>query len=716
MYSKHLLAKPFATPFALSPLVAVLGLSVHVAAQATVSAPTTSSIEEITVTGHRQPYRGDVPLKSLPQSTQVLSEDLLNQHQITDLQSALDLSASISRQNDLGGIQDTFAIRGFAGDETMPGGYLVNGFSAGRGYSGRCDISNVERIEIMKGPGSALYGRGEPGGTINLVTKKPQFETEGYLQASAGNFGSRRLEGDYTGALSENIAFRINGAFKDADGYRNTNPRKYALTPSLLFSLSDATSLTYEMEAIKQQALFDRGIIVVDGVPEVPVTQFLGDPENGATEIEALGHQLVLQHTLDSGWHLSAALGYRDSTQKGLSADAELSDGRQLIYTDGTTLSRQRRSRDYAAEDLSGRFELSGTFDTGPFTHHLLVGADAYEFELDFNLGRWRVDWGSMDDSYAVNIFDPVYDGIRPDPAAQINQLQIQRTQGVYLQDQIDLSEQWKMLLGVRLDDFEQRIDDRLSGLRSTMSQTATSPRVGLVYEATSQLSLYVSYAEGFRPNTGSDFYGAAFEPEESRSYETGIKLETDDGRTSGTLALFQAEKSNVLTVDPANPGFSTALGQAESRGVELDIATQIAEDLNLVLSYAYVDAMTSTDMVNIDWGVEIPAGSPLLNIPEHTGSLSLTRDFEFRGAPASAALGIRYVDERLGETVDPDYILPAYTLANVSATYAPTSKVTLLADIDNLFDKRYYANSYHKLWTMPGAPRTYNVGVRYSF
>lgn len=678
--------------------------------------PKPELLEEVSVTSRWQPYRGDVPLQSLPQSTQVLPEELLEQHQITDLQSALDLSASIARQNDLGGVQDTFAIRGFAGDETMPSGYLVNGFNAARGYSGRRDMSNIERIEIMKGPGSALYGRGEPGGTINLVTKKPQFTTEGYLQVSAGNYDSHRIEGDYTSALTENSAFRINGAYENSDGFRNTNPLKYALNPSLLVNLSETTSLTYEVEAIKQQALFDRGIIVLDSLPDIPITRYLGDPENGATEIEALGHQLVMQHSLNNGWQLSVGLGYRDSSQKSFSADAELSDGRQLIYIDGTTLSRQRRSRDYDAEDQSGRLELSGTADTGPLTHHLLIGADAYEFDLDFNLGRWRVGYGSMDDTYSINIFSPDYDGVRPTPNPQINQLQVQRNRGIYLQDQIDITEQWKMLLGVRLDDFEQKINDRLSGLRSNMSQTATSPRAGLVYEVTPAWSVYVSYAEGFRPNNGTDYYGDAFAPEESKSYEAGIKLETDDGRTTGTLAFFRAEKSNVLTVDPAHPGFSTALGEAESQGMELDVAMAITDNTNLVFSYAYVDAQTSNDMVNIDWGVEIPAGSRLINIPEHTASLSIAHDFQLRDAPASVALGAHYVDDRLGETVDPDYILPAYTVVDLSGSYSPTSNMTVFADVDNVFDKRYYANSYHKLWTMPGSPRTYKMGIRYSF
>lgn len=673
-------------------------------------------MEEITVVSQRQPYRGDVPLESLPQSVQTLSGDLLAGQGITDLQSALDLAGSVARQNDLGGLQTTFAIRGFAGDESMPSGYLVNGFSAGRGFSGRRDVSNIERIEIMKGPGSALYGRSEPGGTINLVTKKPQFDTEGYLQASAGSYDSKRLEGDYTGALGDNLAFRVNGAFEDSDSYRNTQPRKYALTPSLLFNLSERTSLTYELELAKQQALFDRGIVAIEGDPDVlPVTRFLGDPQNGPSEIRATGHQLVVQHELHNGWMLLAGLGYRDSSLESYSADAELSDGRQLLLTDGSTLSRQRRSRDYTAEDLSGRLELTGTFDTGPLNHHLLLGTDAYEFELDFALGRWRVDYGSMDPTYAIDIFNPAYEGVRPQPAPQIDQLQVQRTRGIYVQDQIDLTEQWKVLLGVRFDDFDQSIDDHLSGVRSTMSQTATSPRAGLVYEATPALSLYASFSEGFRPNTGSDYYGTAFDPEESSSREAGIKVSSEDGRTTGTLAFFRAEKSNVLTADPANPGFSAALGGAQSRGVEIDLAAELARELQLVFSYAYTEAETSNDVVNLDWGMEIPAGSRLINIPEHSGSLSLSRNFTLAGAPASVGLGIQYVDERLGETIDPDYILPAYTLVNLSGSYSPTAELELFAHVDNLFDERHYVSSYHKLWTMPGAPRTYNVGIRYN-
>lgn len=703
--------KPQPRHFAFAGVIFTLGSPSLLAGE-----PPRDELEEVVVVFQKQPYRGDTPLESLPQAVQILSGDSLAEMGVVEFQGALDFASGVARQNNFGGLWDSFAIRGFVGDENMPSGYLINGFNAGRGFSGLRDISNIESIEVMKGPGSALYGRSEPGGTINLVTKKPQFETDGYVQVSAGRYDSYRLEGDYTAALTDAIAFRVNGAYDEAQGYRNTEPQKYALNPSLLFNLSDRTSLSYELELVEQEALFDRGIVAIDGDPDVlPVSRFLGDPQNGPMKIEATGHQLVLQHQLDSGWLLLAGLGYRESSFEGYSADAELSAGRQLLPEDGRTLTRQRRYRDYDAEDLSGRVELTGSFDTAGFTHHLLVGVDAYEFELGTVQHRWRVGFASMDPTYSIDIFDPVYGGEQPVPTPQVDKFEEQSAQGVYVQDQIDLGGQWKMLLGVRYDDFDQQITNRLAGTRGSESQTATSPRTGLVYEATPNLSLYASYAEGFRPNTGSDFSGEAFDPEESKSYEAGVKMSTEDGRLGGTLAVFRAEKSNVLTADPINAGYSAALGEAESRGVELDLAGEVAENLRLQFTYAYVDAETGRDVTDRDWIVDIPVGSRLINIPEHSGSLSLARDFEIGGEPAVLGVAVNYVGDRLGETIDPDYILPEYTLVNLFGSYSPGGGLKFFANIDNLFDERYYASSYHKWWTMPGAPLTYTLGMRYS-
>lgn len=695
---------------------AALGLTV---AQQSLAQEAPSTVEEIRVTAQKQAYRGDIPLESLPQQTQVISGDMLTELGAVQLQGALDIAGGVARQNSFGGLWDSFAIRGFAGDENLPSGYLVNGFSGGRGFSGNRDASNIETIEVLKGPGSALFGRGEPGGTVNIVTRKPSFESEGegYLRATAGRYGTHRFEGDYADTLNDRVAFRIKGARQDGESFRDTvESEKTVLTPSFLVALAENTSLSYEAEYLKQEAPFDRGIVAIDGDPgKVPVSNFYGEPGDGPTEIDATGHQLVLQHNLNDNWFILAGANYRASSFEGCSTDPELSAGRQLLYRDGQTLSRQRRCRDFDATDTSGRIELSGSFETGAFTHHMIVGGDTYEYELESLQDRWRVDWDSGDSTYSVDVFNPVYGQVAPEGSPLANRLEEQSAWGLYFQDQIDLGEHWKVLLGLRYDDFSQDIENRLSGVKSRQSQTATSPRAGLVYEASDTLSVYASYSEGFRPNSGADFFGTAFAPEESKSYEVGTKLVALDGALSSTIALFKMEKSNILTADPAHSGFSAALGEAESQGVEIDITGDLTDTLRMLFNYAYVDAKTINDITNADWGEDIPAGSPLINIPENSANLMLVKSFTIGGKTSTFGTSVNYVDDRLGETIDPSYILPSYTLVNLLGSYQATDKLKLTMNVDNLLDEEYYVSSYHKLWTMPGSPLTWTLGATVS-
>lgn len=703
-------------------MVSVLTASVSMALTASVNAQeknaSADDVEKIEVVTQRQPYRGDVPLKSLPQNVDIVSGELLEDTGINDLQNALDFTSGIARQNSFGGLWDSFAIRGFAGDENLPSGYIVNGFSAGRGYSGRRDTSNIQSIEVLKGPGSALYGRSEPGGTINIITKKPQFDEEGYIQATVGSYDLYRIEGDYTNAINKDAAFRVNGSYEDAGSFRDTvESKKLALTPSVTYNFDSDTSVTYELELLDQEAPFDRGIVVLDyefGV--VPIETFYGEPDDGPMEIEALGHQLTVQHALSSDWNLLIGLNYRESSFEGYSSEVELSPGRQLLYVDGETVSRQRRYRDYDATDLSARFELSGTFLTGDFKHHMLIGADAYDYELDQDQRRWRTAWGAGDTTYSVDKLNPVYGQTPPEVAGFWDNHEEQSDYGVYVQDQIDITEQWKVLGGLRFDSFDQDIYDYLAGTQTSQSQTALSPRVGLVYEMSPVYTFYASYSEGFRPNSSFDFYGNAFEPEESKSWESGMKFSNEDESFSGTVALFRAEKTNVISADPVNSGYSAALGAAESQGIEVDLNAYIGADTTLTLAYAYVDAETSNSIINADWGTEIPAGSPLVNIPKNKANLTAMHFLNVAGHDAKIGASVTYVSDRLGETIDPDYVLPAYTTVKLFGSINFSEQLSVNADIDNLFDKEYYASSYSALWTQPGPPRTARISVKYAF
>ena len=177
--------------------------------------------------------------------------------------SALDLSASVARQNNFGGLWNAFSVRGFAGDINLPSGFLVNGFNAGRGFAGPRDLAGIESVEVLKGPRSALFGRGEPGGTVNLVTKRPQFETAGELRATYGRWDQMRFEGDVqtTAGTNDELGLRIVGFYEDAESFRDTvETERLGLYPSVTWDVSDATSVTYELEFTEQEIPFDRGV------------------------------------------------------------------------------------------------------------------------------------------------------------------------------------------------------------------------------------------------------------------------------------------------------------------------------------------------------------------------------------------------------------------------------------------------------------------------
>lgn len=671
----------------------------------------------IVVTGIRQQYRGDVPLSEIPQTVQTLDGAVLDDLAITGLADSLDLASGIARQNNFGGLWDAFAIRGFAGDENFPSGFLVNGFNGGRGYAGPRDASNIERIEILKGPNGAVFGRGEPGGTINIITKKADLsDTFGSLSVSAGSFDTYRVEGDYNLVLSDQVAIRLNGAAQDAGSFRDTiESNKIVATPSILFAPSDSTRISYELEYVDNNVPFDRGVVAVDGVLGlIPNSRFLGEPGDGPTRVDVLGHQLQFQQQLSRDWFLLIGAGYRDSSFEGYSSDAELAGSRQTLDDTGDILSRQRRFRDYDATNTTIRGELSGKLYTGALTHHILVGADWDKFELDLVQFRFRPPSYTAGNPIPVavynpiNIFDPVY-GNTPVPTAQIqNTQQTQKAYGFYFQDQIDITESFKLRLGGRYDHFS------LQGT-GAFTQNRFSPTVGALYELTETLSLYAAYGEGFRPNSGVNQQGDPFAPETSTSYEGGLRFNSIDNNISATVAIYEMKKTNILTSD--GTGFSVTAGSARSRGLEADLTAQLDDGLMVIANYAYTDAEWTASILDpAGFGLQINPGDRLINIPKHTANLLVTKEFDLGTAgKVTIGGGVNYVSSRQGET-GVDFTLPGYTLVRATAAYEPSDSVRVSVNVTNLFDETYYAASYHRWWVAPGAPRAVTGTVEFFF
>jgi len=671
----------------------------------------------IVITATRPAYRGEFEALEVPQAEQVIGQQQLRDINALDLDAALSLSASVARQNNFGGLWNAFAVRGFVGDENLPSNYLVNGFNAGRGFAGPRDLSGIEAVEILKGPRAALFGRGEPGGTINLVTKRPKFESAGEIRLLAGSFDTWRADADVQTTLGDAVGVRLVGFYEDAGSFRETvESKRFGFMPSVAIKLGDATRIVYELEYARQEIPFDRGVVAVNGqLGVIPRSRFLGEPGEGPNVAEVLGHQIELQHDFSDTWSALVGINYRDTSLFGTSTEAELTASRQRLLRDGRTLTRQRRVRDYDATYFVARAELAGNFTTGDITHRVLIGADTDRFENDQVFLRVRAPSlaGNPTEQQlqAIDIFNPVYGRFPlPTPTPLTNRLEVQKATGIYGQYQFGVSETFELRIGGRYDDYDQRLTDRAAAGRVTRTgESRFSPQFGAVWRATPELSVYATYGENFRPLSGADFAGNPFDPNQSESIEGGIKYASANGRLTATASVFSIQQGNILVADPVNAGFTIAAGDAQSSGFEFDLEGEIAAGLDLWVSYAYVDAQTENNVADPDFGKLIRAGDRLLNVPEHTLNVQLAystrvadRDVRFGG-------GVLHVGERLGE-VGTTFELPDYTLTRLFAETELIQGVRLRLDVDNLFDTTWYANSFSQLWIQPGTPRNVRV------
>lgn len=693
--------------------------------------------DTIFVVGERQAYRGNFNDLETPAADQVIDVELLAASGALNLSDALDLSASVARQNNFGGLWNAFSVRGFSGDINLPSGFLVNGFNAGRGFGGPRDLVGIESVEVLKGPRSALFGRGEPGGSVNLVTKRPDFQQGGYVQGTIGSWDQYRVEGDYQTALGVNKGFglRLVAFYEDAESFRATvETEKFGFYPSATWNITDSTSLTYELEYTSQELPFDRGVVFSDEFGFSPRDVFLG--ENAPIETEALGHQLEVQHTFNQNWSFLVGLGYRETSLEGDAFEPQFGS-RQTYFQDGETISRFFRSRDFESEYLVLRGELAGEFTTGNLRHRLIIGADFDDFENTLVIGRYRTRFtGDVANPTPEEIFthlllnvnDPVY-GVNLNPAASpnTNQNEVLTGYGIYIQDQIDITDKLQIRIGARFDDFEQDLTNFLAtpATRISASDNRVSPQFGAVYRVNDGFSVYASYGEGYRQQTGQDFQGNQFDPNITESTEIGIKADLgefyDTVEGSIGVTLFQVEQSNFLVNDDrpeaiAAGFFSIPAGEAESTGLEFDANLKFENDLTLWVSYAYTDAAFSNSFADVDgFGFTIDPGDPLINSPEHQFNVQAAKDFTVGAMPATLGGGLLFVGERNG-FVGSDFTLPEYTTVRLFGEIQPMDGISVRLDIDNLFDETFFTNSFADVWVEPGAPRRFRLTAAYAF
>ncbi|WP_231512185.1 TonB-dependent siderophore receptor [Paucibacter sp. KBW04] len=644
----------------------------------------------------------ELRLRELPQAVRVLTRQAIDDLGATKLDDVLDYVGGVSRQNNFGGLWDNIAVRGLAGNENTGMATLLNGFSSNRGFNAPRDLAGVERIEFLKGPAAALYGSSEPGGTLNIVSKRPLWKAGHALEVYGGSFDLKRAALDSTGPLSDTLAYRLNVAIEDRDSFRDhIHARREVVAPAFSLKLGADTMLDYNGELLRHRTPLDRGVVATaDGkLGVIPRERFLGEPADGDVTVDNRTHQLILSHDWSDHWRGRLGLAYRETGIHGFSTEPT------ALRTDGT-LTRQRRMRDYDSDDLALQAELQGRLRAAGVVHEVLLGAETFRFDMDTVMLRVNPSTASP---YAINIYQPVYGQPQPTPAANTDTLEHQRGTAFYAQDAITLAPQWRLLAGVRVDSFRQSLLNRRTIVTTRQDPSATSPRIGISWLPTSQWTVYASAGKSFRPNVGTDFGGQAFAPESGRALELGAKWESIGQRMGLTAALFDIRKRNVLTADPVNTGYSIAAGEVGSRGLELDFTGQVSSAWRVNASLVWNDVEVRRDTT-------LPTGTRLLNVPRVNGSLLAVYESSFaNGQRYGLGGGLTHVGARIGQTAT-SFELPAYTTAKLVGHWRinPTLRATL--DVDNLFDTTHYTSSYSRVWVTPGASRTMTLGLQAKF
>jgi len=644
--------------------------------------------------------RTDTAIHETPQSISVVPAQVVEDIGATRLEDALDYAGGVERGNNFGGQGLTeFLVRGFSTQE-----FYRNGFAVNRGYPNMPDANTLERIEVLRGPASMLYGRGDPGGTFNIVSKQPQAERRTVLGSQVNTDGLRRGTLDTTGALDESAAFtyRLNLVAEGSDSFRDhVESERYNIAPVLRWQLSDDTALILEGDYLHNRHPMDRGLTrYPNQAGDLSRDRFLGEESAGKLTNQNATTQLRLEHQLDSQWMLRGGIQYLDGS---LDGGAVENNG---LAADGRTVGRNYSERWLNWNDLAVQANLEGHFDAAGLAHTLLLGVEFDDFNYDSQIDRS----GGATSDFPIDLYDPVYG--QPLPALTRTTTyddENLKSYAFFLQDQIALTERLTAQVGARLERFEQRYENKLTPAGSwDQAHNAVSPRFGLIYDLTEELAVYANTSRSFKPNRGADRSSQAFDPEEGIAHEVGIKYELPEHDLSVTAALFHITKENVLTSDPVDSNYQIAAGEARSRGFDISVAGNITPQWRVIGGYAYVDAEVTESS-----SASMPAGTRLANVPRH--SFNLLDTYEFAEGPLAGlgvGMGIKYVGDRKGGATSTAFDMDAYTTVDLLAYYPLTERVRLNLNLNNLFDEEYEERAWGNIWAYPGAPRTLQAGI----
>lgn len=644
------------------------------------------------------------PTKEVPFAVNVVSQELIEERRPLDLGRTLETVPGVSIGYG-GGFQRSgrARIRGFSNISNFKDGFRLNAASS------ETDLANIEAVEILKGPASALYGRFEPGGIINFVTKSPVAERFVETTNTLGSNGFFRSAIDMGGALNDTgtVLGRLNASFEQGDGYRDFGEYdRFFIAPALAFRPSSDTTITLKGEYLKLDAPFDRGL---PGIPlsfDVPISRNYAEPWMRLDKDQWFGSIEIL-HRVNPDWQLRFA-AHAAETDAPMSYINYGAGWPPAILTPDGNINRRFIKGEDGVEDRSLQAEALGLFDTGLVHHKFLIGAD-YGFDT------WRYGL-RITGNQPINALNPVYGTKPPDTAyaSFSNGYFTYRSASIYAQDEIAYGP-WRALLGGRFERTEGTVEDIDFGPYPAMTDEITtfSPRTGLTYLFSNGLSVYASWARStrFEVDSGPLATGTLPDPTTGEQFEVGLKGDFYRGLLQPTVSLFDLTKSNAIVFDAnAMGGFggNVQVGELKVRGIEVEVAAQITDAWRLIAGYTYQDAHISedTDTTLI--------GNQIQGTPQNLFSLWTSYNFGTITHGLTVGGGAFYASE--SPTLNANTLfVPDYWRFDAFAAYRFDEKTELSLNVNNVTDTKYYVVGGFGM-IHPQPPREAFVTLRHRF
>lgn len=643
--------------------------------------------------------KSDARLLETPQSVSVVTRELLDSQQAKSLAEALrNVAGVVPGQYGRRGFDD-FIIRGQRASEST----YVDGLRTAQSVQIPEEMFGADRVEVLKGPASLLFGNVQPGGMVNIVSKRPRSEAFAEVGATVGSDGYRQATVDLGRPLgeSERAAVRVNALAQDSD-----DPTDFVyfktryIAPSLSLDVGDNTDLTlitsyHAREWLRQQGLSPKGTILPNPNGPIPLNRFIGEPSIGGYDVDRTRIGYALEHRFASDWTLHQNFRWEDYGGVGPG-----------VFNGTLQANGRSQNRTASVRVFDGNVWALDSYVAKEATvlgavHHVAVGLDWSTQRERFAITNCSLP--------AIDLYNPTY-GVTVTCSAAPNKDETTELPllGLYLRDRIEFGERLDLSLGLRRDRAGTEVLNNKTGAKQTQRDEASTGSVGLTYEVRPGVAPYASYATSFLPVPGTDFAGAAFEPETGEQAEIGVKFELGRGRSTATLAAYDLKRQNVTTADPDHNGYSIQTGEQRSKGVEAELALDLDNGWNVTSAYAYSDSEVTKDTA------AAKVGKPLDNMPQH--SASTWGNYQFRNGGLHGlglGLGARYESEKRGASFN--YTVPDYTVVDAAVNYLGNG-YRLALNVRNLFDKVYYAGGLNNNVVTLGDPRQLRLSAVVEF